>query len=192
MISLAETLSAMDGEQAARLRGLVIRQLILARRSPVQQFTLLHLFLVPGPGFALYEVIEPVDNLAPLEQITAEATEELRAAGDPRLIANADGQWQSRDPELRGIYVGTGARFTTAPPTVADTTLLRMADDTAVILVLPPEEKPLLQSSQPLMIGEQVLSPTREMPGVREPAFVLVDSVVEALRQPRKPFSAFG
>ncbi|HVV08926.1 hypothetical protein [Amycolatopsis sp.] len=192
MISLAETLSTMDGEQAARLRGLVVRQLILARRLPEQQFTLVHLFLLPGPGFSMYEVIEPVDGTAPLDQVAEAAVEELQASGDPRLIANSDERWQSRDPQLRGIYVGTGARFTTAPPKVADTTLLRLADGAAVILVLLPEEKPLLQASQPLMIGEQVLPPTREMPGTREPAFVLVDRVAEALRQPRKPFSAFG
>lgn len=200
MRSLAPTLAAMDGERAARLRGLIVRQLIETTRTADEHFTLLHLFLLPPAPwesrFLLYEVIEPVDAAAPVRQVVDEVREELAAAGDPRLVADADDRWQRIDPDLRGFYVGTGARFRAPNSDTTGTTIMRLVDRTAVVLTLDADEEPaLLQTSQPVMLDEEVYPAIRRIPATVEPPFVLIDTFARLLQNPGQlgePFRPFG
>lgn len=199
MKSLAPTMAAMDEERAARVRGLVVRRLIESTRAADQHFTLLHLFLLP-PGdhetrFLMYEVIEPVDTAAPVRQVVEEVREELTATGDPRLVAGADSRWQRVDPDLRGFYVGTGARFTAPNSDTIGTTIMRLVDWTAVVLTLDAADEPLLQASQPVMLDEEVFPPVRDIAATSEPPFVLIDSFAQLLQNPdaaTQPFRPFG
>lgn len=200
MKSLAPTLSEMDGERAARLRGLIVRQLIETTRSADEHFTLLHLFLLPpGPGesrFLLYEVIEPVDLDIPVRQVIEDVREELTAAGDPRLVADVDGEWQRVDPELRAFYVGTGARFLAPDGETLGTTIMRLVDWTAVVVTLDNDEDPvMLQTSQPVVVDEQVYPAIRQISATDEPPFVLIDTFARLLQTPgqvAEPFRPFG
>jgi hypothetical protein len=200
MKSLAPTLAAMDEERAARLRGLIVRQLIDTTRAADDHFTLLHLFLLPpAPGesrFLLYEVIEPVDAAAPVRQVVEEVREELAAAGDPRLVADADDRWQRIDPDLRAFYVGTGARFTAPNSDTAGTTIMRLVDRTAVVLTLDADQEPsLLQTSQPVVVDDEVYPAIRNIPATIEPPFILIDTFARLLQDPDdtgEPFRPFG
>ena len=199
MRSLASSLTAMDEERAARLRGLLVRTLLGTTRTADEHFTLLHLFLLPpGPGetrFLLYEVIEPVDPAAPVRQVVDAVREELVATGDPRLVAGARGQWQQVDPELRGLYAGTGARFTPPQGDSLGTTLMRLADGTAVVLTLDADGEPaVLQTSRPVMVDEEVYPAIRHLPVTGEPPFVLVDTFARLVQEPggHRPFRPFG
>ncbi|WP_435157646.1 hypothetical protein [Amycolatopsis sacchari] len=176
----------MDGERAARLRGLLVRRLITMTRAADEHFTLLHLFLLPpAPGetrFLLYEVIEPVDPSIPVRQVVEAVREELAATGDPRLVSGGDTRWQRVDPGLRGHYAGTGARFTPPNSDSAGTTILRMADGTAVVVTLDADGEPaVLQTSQPVVLGEAVYPAIRHMPVTEELPFVLVDTCARLL-----------
>lgn len=199
MKTLAPTMAAMDSERAARVRGLVVRRLIDSTRAADGHFTLLHLFLLP-PGhsetrFLMYEVIEPVDSGAPVRQVVDQVREELSAAGDPRLVADADSRWQRVDPELRGFYVGTGARFTAPHSGTIGTTIMRLVDWTALVLTLDGHYEPMLQASQPVMLDEEVFPAVGEIPATSEPPFVLIDTFAQLLQNPgaaTQPFRPFG
>lgn len=200
MKSLAPTLATMDEQRAARLRGLIVRQLIDTTRAADEHFTLLHLFLLPPAQgesrFLLYEVIEPVDTAAPVRQVVDEVREELAAAGDPRLVADVDDRWQRIDPELRGFYVGTGARFTAPNTDTTGTTIMRLVDRTAVVLTLDADQEPaLLQTSQPVVVDEEVYPAIRYIPATTEPPFILIDTFARLLQNPAEaaePFRPFG
>ncbi|MTD57543.1 hypothetical protein [Amycolatopsis pithecellobii] len=200
MKSLAPTLAGMSAEKAARLRGLVVRQLIESTRAADRHFTLLHLFLLPPAGeqtrFRLYEVVEPVDVNAPIRQVVEDVREELTAAGDPRLVADADDRWQRVDPGLRAFYVGTGARFITPHSDTAGTTIMRLADATAVVLSLDAQGRPAsLQTSKPVVVDETVYPAIREIEATGEPPFVLIDMFAQLLQVPgegTEPFRPFG
>ncbi|WP_236795392.1 hypothetical protein [Amycolatopsis sp. GM8] len=186
----------MSEERAARLRGLVVRQLIDSTRAANEHFTLLHLFLLP-PGaeqsrFRLYEVIEPVDVNAPIRQVVEDVREELATTGDPRLIAEADDHWQRVDPGLRGFYVGTGARFIAPNSDSTGTTIMRMADRTAVVVSLDAAHRPtLLQTSKPVVVDEEVYPAVRQIPATGEPPFVLIDMFAQLLHDPDDPAGPF-
>ncbi|TNC26590.1 hypothetical protein FG385_12295 [Amycolatopsis alkalitolerans] len=198
MKSLAPTIAAMSEERAARLRGLVVRQLIDSTRAADGHFTLLHLFLLPpGSGetrFKLYEVVQPVDVNAPIRQVVEDVREELTSSGDPRLVDGVDDRWRRVDPDLRGFYLGTGARFMAPDLKTTGTTIMRLVDTTAVVVTLDAAQEPaLLQTSRPVVVDEQVYPAIRQIPATAEPPFVLIDTFAGLLRDSGgEAFRPFG
>ncbi|GHE87998.1 hypothetical protein GCM10017786_19840 [Amycolatopsis deserti] len=187
MLTLTRTLAGLTEDGAARLRGLLLRQLIRMPHGRPGEFVVLHLFLVPpepgGSRYALYEVAQPLVD-EPLPQVQGRALSELQAAhGDPRLVPGADQGWRDADPGRRGVYLGTGARFTGSRPGITGTTIARLVDHTAVMFVLDDQHQPVfLQSSKDLVVAGERLPPSPEIPALGKPPFLLIDALVAYLR----------
>jgi len=187
VLTLTRTLTGMPEDRAARLRGLLLRQLVRLRQTTAVEPTVRHLFLVPpGPGgtrYTLYEVAQPLVD-APLHQVQGTALSELLAAeGDPRLVPGADQLWRDVDAQRRGRYVGTGARFGGAEQA---TLVARLVDHTAVVIVVDADHQPVdLRSTKDLVLADRFLPAAATVPGLGEPPFLLIDSLVAYLRVTR-------
>ncbi|GAB3569552.1 hypothetical protein GCM10027445_21580 [Amycolatopsis endophytica] len=184
MLTLTRTLTGMPEEPAARLRGLLLRQLVRLRQGPLAEPAVRHLFLVPpapgGTRYTLYEAVQPLVD-APLHQVQGRALSELLTArGDPRLVAGADQRWQRVDPARRGVFVGTTARF---GGTGRATTIARLVDHTAVLIVVDEKHQPVdVRSTKDLVLADRHVPAVATVPGLGEPPFLLVDALVAYLR----------
>lgn len=187
MLTLTRTLTGMTEERAARLRGLLLRQLVRLRLGPSGEPVVRHLFLVPpAPGGTRYTLYEAPQTLvdAPLHEVQGRALSELLTArGDPRLLPAAGGRWEGVDPGRRGVYVGTCARFGGSG---AATTITRLVDHTAAVIVVDETHRPVdLRSTKDLVLADRHVPASPAVPGLGEPAFLLIDSLVGYLRATR-------
>ena len=179
MRTLTATLAGFDQDKASRFRGLVLRQVLRAGRGAGEP-GLLHLFLLaPEPGgtrFAIYETPQAVRLDLPIPQAIQAAVDVLHAAGgDPRDVEDTGRRRPAIDPEHRGLYLGTGARF--AGPGVAGTTIARLVDQTALCLSAAGD----IQCSEPYVLDDTA-HPAGDVPAAAEPPFLLIDTIVDYLR----------
>jgi hypothetical protein len=187
MRTLTTLLAGFEDHKAARFRGLVLGQLLrAARRNP--EPGLLHLFLLPpGPGqtrFALYETAQPLNLEVPVAEAIRQVLETLhRFAGDPRGVPGGDQGWRNIDIGRHGFYLGTGARFGGMGPGRTGTTIVRLVDRTALYIGVDARHRPVdLHASQPMIFKDEPVPAMDDIPAVREPPFVLIDTVVGFLR----------
>lgn len=187
MKKLTALLATFDEHKAARFRGLVLRQLVRAACG-THDPGLLHLFLLPpGPGatrFSIYETKQPLNLEVPVPAAIREVLDTLHEfEGDPRVVPGADQRWRDVDTDQKALYLGTGARLAGVNPDLNGTTIARLVDHTAFYLTLDDDRRPAaLHASAPVIVNDEPFPATGEIPAVREPPFVLVDTIVRFLR----------
>lgn len=187
MKTLTTLLAGFEAHKAARFRGLVLGQLVRAARKEPEP-GLLHLFLLPpAPGqtrFALYEAAQPLNLEVPVAEAIRQVLQTLhRSAGDPRGVPGGDQQWRNIDVGRQGLYLGTGARFAGMGPGRSGTTIARLVDRTAFYVSVDELYRPVeLHASEPMIFNDEPVPAMDDIPAVKEPPFVLIDTVVGFLR----------
>ena len=186
MKTLTALLASFQEHKAARFRGLVLSQLVRAAQASAEP-GLLHLFLLPPqPGqtrFALYQTTQPLNLDVPIREAIRQVLDTLgRFDGDPRVVPGVDQRWRDVDAGQQALYLGTGARFASVNPQLAGTTITRLVDHTAFYLTLGPDQRPIvLHASQPVILHDEPI-PAAHIPAIKDPPFVLIDTVVRFLR----------
>ncbi|HVV14665.1 hypothetical protein [Amycolatopsis sp.] len=186
MKTLTAQLTAFDDTTAARLRGMVLLQLLRAGQS-APATALLHLFLLPPATgetrFAIYETRQPAEFALEMPEVISSALAALGdAGGDPRRVEGADEGWRELDAEGDALYLGTGARFASTNPELSCTTIARLVDTTALYLTQAADGQPLIaDASNPFVVNDEQV-PAKEIAAIGEPPFQLVDSIERSLR----------